>query len=287
MSGRRAPRPFSRPPNHAAHAPRKRFGQHFIHDRNILAKLVQAAEIQPGDVVLEIGPGLGDLTRSLARAGAQVAAVEIDRDLAARLRTELADLSQVHIADGNILDQAPEAWLTQAGFAPPYAVVANLPYYITSAILRYLLESGIPPSRLVLMVQREVAQQIVARPPAMNLLGLSVQFFGLPKIVDIVPAGAFFPRPKVDSAIVRVDVMPLPPSLKPDLFFQLARAGFSARRKQLHNALANGLGLNREVAAALLNRAGIDPLRRAETLTLSEWQKLYEMWIADRKGGAA
>lgn len=259
----------------AAHTPRKRFGQHFLRDRNILNKIVRAAEIRAGDTVLEIGPGLGDLTRALGETGAQVVAVEVDRDLAARLRQEL-HAPNVKILEGDVLTQTPEQWLAQAHCAPPYVVAANLPYYITSAILRYLLEAATPPTRLVVMVQREVAQQMTAQPPHSNLLAVSVQFYGAPRIVEIVPAGAFYPPPKVDSAIVRIQMHPSPPVIEPRKFFRVVRAGFSARRKQLRNALANGLALPRADAEALLARAKIDPARRAETLRLDEWIDLAE-----------
>ncbi len=258
--------------------PRKKYGQHFVTDRNILRKLVRGAQLHVGDTVLEIGPGRGDLTHVLAETGAKVVAVEIDRDLVGLLRREFAAELNVHILEGNILDRPPQAWLAEAGLAPPYCVVANLPYYITSAILRYLLEVPFPPVQIVIMVQREVAQQIVAQPPYGNLLGVSVQFYGTPRILDRVPAGAFFPRPKVDSAIVQIQVHPPPAKIAPERFFELVRAGFGTRRKQLRNALANGLGISATEGEALLRRAGLDPARRAESLTLDDWERLYTFW---------
>src|SRR5581483_12140414 len=260
------------------HTPRKRFGQHFLADRNIVNKIVRTAELEPSSVVLEIGPGLGHLTRALAQAGAQVVAVEVDRELAARLRTEFAETPNVHIVEGDVLTQAPIEWLREAGRQPPYIVVANLPYYITSAILRYLLEAPIPPTRIVAMVQREVAQQITARAPHSNLLAVSVQFYGTPTIVANVPAGAFRPPPQVDSAVVRIDVKGAAPAVNRKLFFQVVRAGFGARRKQLHNALEHGLKLSRTQVQSLLSRAGIAPIRRAETLTLEEWMRLARVF---------
>jgi 16S rRNA (adenine1518-N6/adenine1519-N6)-dimethyltransferase len=259
------------------HIARKRFGQHFLTDRNILDRIVRAANVQPTDTVLEIGPGLGNLTRALSQAAAHVVAVEVDRDLTARLGEEFAD-SNVKILEGDILRQEPERWLAQAHCAPPYLVVANLPYYITSAILRYLLEAPIPPTRIVAMVQREVAQQITARAPHSNLLAVSVQFYGTPTIVANVPAGAFRPPPQVDSAVVRIDVKGAAPAVNRKLFFQVVRAGFGARRKQLHNALEHGLKLSRTQVQSLLSRAGIAPIRRAETLTLEEWMRLARVF---------
>lgn len=262
-----------------SHTPRKRFGQHFVTDTNILLKIVRAAEVQDADTVLEIGPGLGDLTRALGAAAAHVVAVEVDRDLAARLRSEFA-ATNVHILQGDILQQAPGAWLAQANCAPPYLVIANLPYYITSAILRYLLEAPVPPARIVVMVQREVAEQMTARPPHSNLLGVSVRYYGSPRIVAHVPAGAFRPPPQVSSAVVRIDVYPRPANLETEKFFRVVRAGFSARRKQLHNALANGLSLTRGETEQWLHRAGIAPTRRAETLELEEWSQLARTFPA-------
>lgn len=266
-----------KPPD-GSRSPRKEFGQHFISDRNILLKLARAAELEPGAVVLEIGPGRGDLTRVIAASGAQVVAVEIDRDLAAELQAEFAQTPGVTVAQGDILSRPPEKWLETGKLAPPYQVVANLPYYITSAILRYLLEAETPPRSLIVMVQLEVARQIVAAPPHGNLLGVSVQFYGVPRIVDRVPAGAFFPRPKVDSAIVRIEVRPPPRGVEPTGFFRFVRAGFGSKRKQLRNALAHGLGITAADAEALLHTAGIQTTRRAETLALDEWTELYRAW---------
>ncbi len=266
----------------AQHLPRKRFGQNFLADRNILAKIVRAAEISPTDVVLEIGPGLGDLTHALAATHAQIVAVELDRDLFKTLGAEFAATSNVHLLQGDVLSRSPAEWLAQANLAPPYLVVANIPYYITSAILRYLLEANPPPARIVLMVQKQVAHQIIAQPPNATLLSISVQYYGTPRIIDIVPAGAFYPRPKVDSAILRIDVAGSQADEASARFFRVARAGFGAKRKQLRNALANGLSLTADDASRLLARAEIDPARRAETLTLVEWKRLAGIYQATR-----
>ncbi len=258
--------------------PRKQFGQHFLTDPNLLQKIVRAAEIQPGQVVLEIGPGLGHLTRALLQAGARVVAIEIDRDLARRLEAEAQENPVLTVLEGDFLTATPEEWLERAGLGgAEYKVVANLPYYITSAILRHLLETPHPPALIVVMVQREVAQQITATPGDMNLLAISVQFYGQPQVVGVVPAGAFNPRPKVDSAIVRISVNHPArfPEINPARFFEIVRAGFSGRRKQIHNTLSHGLNLNTRETNTLLARAGIDPRRRAETLALDEWRKIY------------
>lgn len=266
-------------PTVQAHTPRKQFGQHFLTDQNILQKIVHAAEVQSDATVLEIGPGLGDLTRALSAAAARVVAVEVDRDLAARLREEFAG-TNAQILQGDILKQTPDVWLAQANAQPPYLVVANLPYYITSAILRYLLEAPTPPTRIVVMVQQEVAQQMTATAPHANLLAVSVQYYGTPRIVAHVPAGAFRPPPKVDSAVVRIDVHHTHSAAEAKNFFRVARAGFSAKRKQIHNALANGLGISRAETEVLLSHARIAPTRRAETLRLDEWSDLAKAYAA-------
>ena len=159
---------------------------------------------------------------------------------------------------------------------PDYLVVANIPYYITSAVLRHLLESGSHPLRLVLTVQEEVAERICARPGRMSLLALSVQVFGIPEIVAYIPAEAFFPAPKVDSAVLRVEILPEPLIATPllDTFFTLIKAGFSQKRKTLRNSLSGGLGISPADAENRLAAAGIDPMRRAETLSLEEWGQL-------------
>ncbi len=268
-------------PSESRVQPRKQFGQHFLTDPNLLNKIVRAADLEPGEVVLEIGPGLGHLTRAMLDAGARVVAVEVDRDLAPRLEQEFASRSEVTILQGDFLTAAPEEWLARAGLENfRYKVVANLPYYITSLILRRLLAAAHPPTNLVVMVQKEVAQQITSKPGQMNLLAVSVQFYGKPRVVGIVPAGAFYPRPKVDSAIVRVDLGQSPEFSMIDSrkFFEIVRAGFGVRRKQIHNALARGLKLEAAAVQARLARAGIDPRRRAETLSLDEWRQVYEQF---------
>ncbi len=271
--------------------PQKKFGQHFLTDPRILESIVEAAGITPTDTVLEIGPGLGHLTRVLARRAAYLVAVEVDHALAPKLTEEFALEPNVSIIQGNFLDKEPAAWIKQHGNkiagagsnsipAPvslPFKVVANLPYYITSAILRHLLEAEQKPQVIVVMVQREVAQRIVARPPAMNLLAVSVQFFAQPRIVRTIAAGAFYPPPKVDSAVVRLDVNEQTrlPSADVPRFFEIVRAGFGGKRKQLRNSLARGLSMDAEVIAMALLGAKIQPSRRAETLTLDEWMALY------------
>jgi len=262
--------------------PKKGLGQNFLVDRGALERIVAAAELGPADTVLEVGPGVGQLTRLLSEAAGRVIAVELDPRMVALLREELADRPNVEIVEGDILALDPGALAD----GRPYKVVANLPYYITSAALRHLLEARPRPILLVLTVQREVAERITAGPGQMSLLAVSVQFYGRPRRVARIPAGAFYPPPKVDSTIVRIDVYPQPPMQVPDVewFFAVVRAGFSQRRKQLRNSLAAGLGLPPERVEAALQRAGIDPHRRAETLSLEEWAALAGELAGD--GGA-
>ena len=258
-------------------SPKKSLGQNFLVDPAALERIVEVAEIPPESAVLEVGPGLGSLTRRLALAARRVVAVELDGNLIPVLEDVLRNAPNVEIVHGDILKLDPDQLMQQDG----YWVVANIPYYITSNLMRHLLESGkrarpVKPERLVLTVQREVAERITARPGDMSLLALSVQVYGMARIAAHIPAGAFYPPPKVDSSVVRVDLYPAPqiPTMMLDTFFQLARAGFGQKRKTLRNALAAGLSWPGEQAAALLRSAGIDPQRRAETLSLAEWTDL-------------
>lgn len=252
-------------------SPRKSLGQNFLHDPNALEKIVSLAELPPDATVLEIGAGTGNLTRVLARTAARVVAVEVDERLLPLLHAEFGSQPHVQLLHANILEVDVGAVLD-----PPYTVVANVPYYITSAILRHLLEASPRPQRLVLTVQREVAERIVAQPDDMSLLAVSVQYYGQPQIIMRLNPAAFWPRPDVESAVVRIDVYDAPPVDVPDTptFFRVVRAGFSLKRKQLRNALSSGLHIAKPDAAALLAGAAIDARRRAETLTLGEWAAL-------------
>ncbi len=257
-------------------APRKSLGQNFLTDPAILRRIVEAAELPPQAEVLEIGPGLGSLTRVLAQVARRVVAVELDHTLIPLLEEVVAPYGNVEVLHGDILKFDPAQLMPSAG----YFVVANIPYYITSAVMRHLLEAPIRPQRVVLTIQREVAERICALPGEMSLLALSVQVYGAPRIAMRIPAGAFYPPPKVDSAVVRVDLSPQPrvPARQLEMFFRLIRAGFSQKRKTLRNALSGGLGWTGARAEDLLQRAGIDPNRRAESLALEEWAALVEAY---------
>ncbi|MEA4907732.1 MAG: 16S rRNA (adenine(1518)-N(6)/adenine(1519)-N(6))-dimethyltransferase RsmA [Anaerolineaceae bacterium] len=254
--------------------PSKGLGQNCLIDHAALNKIVAAAEVGPHDTVLEIGPGLGSLTRFLAQAAQRVVAVELDQHLIPLLSQVLAPWPNVEIIHGDILQLDPDDLLAEGG----YSVVANIPYYITSAVLRHLLEAGHRPARLVLTIQQEVAERICAPAGDLSLLALSVQVYGQPQRVLRIPAGAFYPAPKVDSAVVRIDLYPQPriPAPLLESFFRLARAGFSQKRKTLRNSLAGGMQWPTSRTAALLEAADIDPRRRAETLDLEEWRRLAE-----------
>ena len=255
-------------------SPRKALGQHFLVSPGVLARILDAAEIAPGDAVIEVGPGLGVLTRGLVERGARVTAVELDDEFAAALARSFAGRDGVRIvhADARTVDLAS---LAAAG--EPYMVVANLPYYAATPIVRRFLEAEHPPRRLVVTVQREVARGMAATPGALGLLGLGVQLYGAPRIVATIRPGAFYPPPKVTSAVVRIDVHdePLLPPSQREGFFALARAAFSAPRKQLRGGLSHALGRPADAVADLLRRGGVDPTRRAQTLSLGEWTALY------------
>ncbi len=262
--------------------PKKSLGQNYLIDNSHLDRIAEAGDLSPADAVLEVGPGLGVLTRRLADRAGCVVAVELDDRLIDVLRSLFVERKNVTIIHGDILAQQPRAFFAAAGCHPPidgssgYKVVANLPYYITSPVLRHLLEAAPPPLLTVVMVQREVAERICAQPGDMSILAVSVQFYAVPTIVQRVPAGAFYPRPAVDSAVLRLELRPAPavPDVAPERFFRVVRAGFAQKRKQLLNSLSAGLGRPKEEVAAALAAARIDPRRRAETLALAEWGAL-------------
>lgn len=256
--------------------PRKSLGQNFLSNPDVLARVVESAGLTADEDVLEVGPGLGSLTRVLAARARWVVAVELDQTIIPVLKEVLSDQPHVTVIHGDILDFDPVGLLN-----PGYRVVANIPYYITSAVIRHLLECAVRPASLTLTVQREVAERICAAPGDLSLLALSVQVYGQPQVVGRIPAGAFYPPPNVDSAVVHVALYPepiIPDGQLPD-FFRLIKAGFSQKRKTLRNSLSGGLGWTAERAAALLGQADIDPQRRAETITLPEWERLTVCFV--------
>jgi 16S rRNA (adenine1518-N6/adenine1519-N6)-dimethyltransferase len=257
--------------------PKKSLGQNFLFDPVILDRIVAAGEVTANDVVLEIGPGAGSLTRCLAESAKEVIAVELDDRLIPILQYTLADHPNATIIHGDILKTSEVFKTSEVSTSEAYKVIANIPYYLTSAIIRHLLESKTKPSLIVLTVQREVAERLCAKPPEMSVLAVSVQVYGEPRIVGNIPARAFYPKPDVDSAIVRIDLFsnsPFADSDATDQFFSIVKAGFSQKRKKLKNALASGLKIKMEEVEEMLSSAGIDSNRRAETLTVEEWKKL-------------
>ena len=252
--------------------PHKGLGQNFLSDDTVLAGIVDAAGIPENAPVLEVGPGLGSLTRHLAETAGRVIAVELDKDLVPVLRKEFADCPNTEIVQGDILQFSPDEYFTDED----YYVAANIPYYITSAVIRHLLEGKARPKRMALTVQKEVAERICAVPGKLSLLALSVQVYGKADMPMIIPASAFYPEPNVDSAVVRIEIYddPLIPEEQMDDFFVLAKAGFGQKRKTLRNSLSSNLHISGSAAEEMLRKADIDPIRRAETVTINEWKKL-------------
>lgn len=288
--------------------PRKGLSQSFLVDRRVCAAIVRAAELDPRDEVLEIGPGLGILTAELVRRAGRVVAVELDPQLAAALPALLGHPANLQVVQGDALQVDLPAL-----FPGDYKVVANLPYHITSPLLLRLLGAPRRPRLIVVTVQREVAERITAGPGALSYLAIAVQLYAVPRIVRLVPPAAFYPRPKVESAVLRLDVRPapavgglrqpagLPPNagearpsagravaaVAPAAFLRLVQAGFKQPRKQLRNSLAEGLGRPPAEIEPLLQRAGLDPTRRPQTLTLAEWERLYDALAQAEAGGAS
>ncbi len=252
--------------------PKKSLGQNFMHDPNSLDKIVKAAGVLAGDVVVEVGAGTGALTDVLAGAAAQVFAIEIDERLRPILEERFDERDNVYLVFADILKSDIDALLGN----DDYLVVANVPYYISSAILWHFLEARRAPRRMVITMQYEVAERIIGKPGAMNLLSIAVQFYGVPRIVSKLSPAVFWPRPNIHSAVVCIETHSAPRVTDPSTqaFFRVLRAGFSLKRKQLKNSLAAGLGLKAAEATALLSAAAVDPQRRAETLTLDEWAQL-------------
>lgn len=252
--------------------PDKRLGQNFLVDEIHLTKIVEAATLNPSDQVLEVGPGLGALTRHLAAAAARVVAVELDGDLLPPLRQVLDGYDNVDIVHGDILEYDPADHFQQPG----YLVVANIPYYLTSKLIRHLLESEPKPGRIALTVQREVAQRATAGPGDLSLLALSIQLYGQPRIAHQIPAGAFYPAPKVDSALLLIDLYDTPELAAEHIeaFFELAKAAFNQKRKTLANSLATLPSWDKDLARQRLQAADIEPRRRPQTLSLQEWAQL-------------
>ena len=252
--------------------PKKQLGQNFVIRRSALDQIVSAASLTEQELILEIGAGLGALTQKLAGSGHRVVAVEYDKRLIPILRSIMAAHSNVDIIQGDILQLDLKRILDQRD----YIVVANIPYHITSAVIRRLMESPFRAKRVILTIQREVAERVVAEPGDLSLLALSVQVFGLPRIHSHISSAAFYPQPKVESSVLRIDMFAEPKIKISDIdqFFRIAKAGFSQKRKQMRNALAGGLGKSPPEIEEFMLRADINPAKRAQELNLGEWQRL-------------
>jgi 16S rRNA (adenine1518-N6/adenine1519-N6)-dimethyltransferase len=259
--------------------PSKRLGQSFLIDKKVLKKIVEAAELSKNDTVLEVGPGIGNLTIELAKKVKKVIAVEKDERMVEILKERLEEerIKNVEIVNEDILKFLPS-------FKPrrSYKVVANIPYYLTSRLIRNLLEAKKRPRLIVLMVQKEVAQRICAKTPKMNLLAVSVQFYAKPKIISFVSKNCFWPKPKVDSAIIKIsNIKKQKATNNEKLFFKIVKAGFSHPRKQLINNLSKGLKKNKKIVEEWLLNCGISPDKRAEALSIEEWKRLassFKLW---------
>jgi len=254
--------------------PKRSLSQNFLTDPAALDAIVEAAELAPGDKVVEVGPGLGVLTRRLLAAGAEVLAVELDRRLADWLRAELDGVPRFQLVEGDVLgfDSAT------AFPGEPFKLVANIPYHITSPLLHAFLEGPRPPELTVVLVQAEVADRVAAPPGQMSYLSVFVQNVAEAQLVARVPAEAFEPAPKVDSAVLRLRRRPapqVPVGERRDSFYRLVQAAFRQRRKQLHNALSRELPIPRHALDAALGACGVAPDRRAQTLSVAEWACLH------------
>lgn len=256
--------------------PSKIMGQNFLIDHMVLDKIIQTAELSTYDIVLEIGPGLGTLTNELAKNSKRVICIEKDRKMIEILKETLNSNKNIEIIQGNALkadtDQLPDN----------YKLIANIPYYLTSPLIRKFLEAKNRPTEIILMIQKEVAQRICSKPPNMSLLSVSVQFYATPQIISHVPAGCFWPKPKVDSAIIKIT-----PKINADikeidvhLFFKIVKAGFSQKRKQLANNLSKSLNVEKKKINEWLLKNNLNPAQRAETLSVEDWINLANNYSA-------
>ena len=258
--------------------PQKWLGQRFLIDEKVLRKIVEAADLKLGDTLLEIGPGIGTLTQELAQKTKRVLAVEKDRKMVEILKEILKDFKNVEIIFGDILKIDTGCHIQDTR----YKVVANLPYYITSPVIRKFLEEENRPKEMILMVQKEVAQRICAKPPDMSILAVSVQFYSKPEIISFVSKKSFWPQPKVDSAIIKLKVKSEKLKIDKEVFFKIVKAGFSQPRKQLINNLSRCLKINRAKIKNWLLKNKVQPVQRAETLSVGNWMNLTKTYNPQR-----
>jgi len=248
--------------------PSKRLGQNFLIDKSVVKKVIKAAGLHSKDIVLEVGPGIGALTKEIAKKAGKIITVEKDPRMVEILMDNLKGFKNIEIINKDILKYNFQ-------FSKKYKIVANLPFYITAPVIRKFLESKYPPEEMVLIVQKEVAQRICSKPPKMNILAVSVQFYAKPKIISYISRKSFWPSPKVDSAIIKIVPQKKYKDIDIDLFFKVVKAGFAHPRKQLANNLTNGLKLNKQEVNDLLLKNNIKPSQRAETLAVQDWINLF------------
>jgi len=255
---------------------RKDLGQHFLIDEGVLDTILDTARVTPRDNVVEVGPGMGILTRELLKRAREVTAIELDRGMIQVLKTACMKYKNLQIQNKDVLKYNPND-LGQ------YKLVSNLPYYITSPTIRHFLEADNKPTDITILIQKEVADRICAKPGRMSILAVSVQFYGAPNYITTVPRTAFFPAPQVQSAIVQIKVYKRPLyDVDTQIFFRIVKAGFGEKRKQLINSLSGGLMLNKETIERILEQAHVDKEARAETLSLDDWHNIYKSYLEIR-----
>ena len=256
-----------------------KLGQNFLRDKSIIEKIIAAADLKSDDFVIEIGPGEGILTEELSKRAGKVAAVEIDSELCSLLRNKFSNKKNVEIVEGDILRINIKELI---GSQKKYKVIGNIPYYITSPIIRLFLEVEFPPKEMILMVQKEMAERIVEKPGKMSILAVSVQYYAKPELLFKVSRQAFEPMPEVDSAVIRLTYNLQPTTYNRDevkRFFQVVRAGFSAKRKMLINNLSGSFHLDKKETEEKLKKAGINPTARAQELSIADWKKMAEIFF--------
>jgi len=254
--------------------PNKLMGQNFLIDESILKKIIETANLSKDNIVLEVGPGLGILTKELAKKAKQVIAIEKDKEIIEALKKELENYNNIELIHSDILEY-------NLKFLENYKVVANIPYYLTSHLIRILLESKNQPKEITILIQKEVAQRICASPPKMTLLAVSVQFYSKPEIISYISKESFWPEPKIDSAILKITNIKKPENINIKKFFKLVKAGFSSPRKQLANNLFNKLNINKEEIKTALTECNLDIQVRAERLNINDWVNLLELTSPD------
>ena len=260
--------------------PKKSLGQNFLRDEEILKKIISVSNINTDDFILEVGPGEGVLTEKLVKQAKKVLAIEIDKELIDCLQKKFTGKKNIELIQADILKINLPEIIQKKIPEYKYKLIANIPYYITSKIIRLFLETTHRPTEMILMVQKEVAERIIAKPGQLNILALSVQYYATPELLFIVPKKAFFPVPEVDSAIIKISLNKTAKTEKEatSKFFRTIRAGFSAKRKTLANNLSASFKITKTEALEKLKKIEINPNARAQELSLAEWKKLVELF---------